>query len=60
MASATLRRRLHHGDVDGRKYERYDATTESDTLSEHLLGSSSSDTKAGYNEVSVFVFLSSK
>lgn len=60
MASATLRRRLHHGDVDGRKYERYDATTESDTLSEPLLGSSSSDTKAGYNEVSVFVFLSSK
>ncbi|CAH8362158.1 unnamed protein product [Eruca vesicaria subsp. sativa] len=53
MASATLRRRLHHGDVDGRKYERYDATTDSDTLSEPLLGSSSSssgNSKAGYNE----------
>ncbi|AEE73962.1 unnamed protein product [Arabidopsis thaliana] len=42
MASATLRRRLHHGDVDGRKYERYDAT-DSETLSEPLLGSSSTD-----------------
>ncbi|KAJ4886246.1 ELMO/CED-12 family protein [Raphanus sativus] len=52
MASATLRRRLHHGDVDGRKYERYDAT-DSDTLSEPLLGSSSTsgnDSKAVYNE----------
>lgn len=38
MAFATLRRRLHHGDVDGRKYERYDAT-DSETLSEPLLGS---------------------
>lgn len=51
MASATLRRRLHHGDIDGRKFERYDATTDSDTLSEPLLGSSSSnDSKAVYNE----------
>lgn len=51
MASATLRRRLHHGDVDGRKYERYDAT-DSETLSEPLLRSSS-DSKDAYNEVSV-------
>lgn len=56
MASATLRRRLHHGDVDGRKYERYDAT-DSETLSEPLLRSSS-DSKDAYNEVSVFLFLS--
>ncbi|KAL0744465.1 hypothetical protein Bca4012_085978 [Brassica carinata] len=48
MASATLRRRLHHGDVDGRKYERYDAT-DSETLSEPLLGSSS-DSKDEYHE----------
>ncbi|EOA31037.1 hypothetical protein CARUB_v10014187mg [Capsella rubella] len=50
MASATLRRRLHHGDVDGRKYERYDAT-DSETLSEPLLGSSSTDnSRDEYNE----------
>jgi hypothetical protein len=59
MASATLRRRLHHGDVDGRKYERYDAT-DSETLSEPLLGSSSTDNSRNeYIEVSssVCVFL---
>lgn len=61
MASATLRRRLHHGDIDGRKFERYDATTDSDTLSEPLLGSSSSnDSKAVYNEVSCVSLFSSK
>lgn len=56
MASATLRRRLHHGDVDGRKYERYDAT-DSETLSEPLLGSSSdsNNNRDKYNEVSVSV-----
>ncbi|CAN7052069.1 unnamed protein product [Brassica oleracea var. botrytis] len=48
MASSTLRRRLHHGDVDGRKYERYDAA-DSETLSEPLLRSSS-DSKDTYNE----------
>lgn len=52
MASATLRRRLHHGDVDGRKYERYDET-DSETLSEPLLGSSSDNSRDKYNEVSV-------
>ncbi|KAH9618492.1 hypothetical protein KSS87_021860 [Heliosperma pusillum] len=35
--STTLRRRLHHGDVDGRRREHYD-TPSSDTLSEPLLG----------------------
>lgn len=54
MASSTLRRRLHHGDVDGRKYERYDAA-DSETLSEPLLRSSS-DSKDTYNEVSVSFF----
>ncbi|XP_010463813.1 PREDICTED: ELMO domain-containing protein A [Camelina sativa] len=58
MASATLRRRLHHGDVDGRKYERYDAT-DSESLSEPLLGSSEpllgnsstdNNSRDGYNE----------
>ncbi|PKA65615.1 hypothetical protein AXF42_Ash020545 [Apostasia shenzhenica] len=37
MASSVLRRRLHHGDVDGRKKELLDAK-ESDNLSEPLLG----------------------
>ncbi|XP_058078902.1 uncharacterized protein LOC131227174 [Magnolia sinica] len=37
MATKTLRRRLHHGDVDGRKQEHFD-TAGSDGLSEPLLG----------------------
>ncbi|KAH0468805.1 hypothetical protein IEQ34_002037 [Dendrobium chrysotoxum] len=37
MASTTLRRRLHHGDVDGRKNEHMDDLG-SDSLSEPLLG----------------------
>lgn len=42
MASTTLRRRLHHGDVDGRKNEHLDASG-SDSLSEPLLGNYSYD-----------------
>ncbi|XP_020698990.1 ELMO domain-containing protein C [Dendrobium catenatum] len=43
MASTTLRRRLHHGDVDGRKNEHMDALG-SDSLSEPLLGNYIYDT----------------
>ncbi|XP_021743364.1 ELMO domain-containing protein B-like [Chenopodium quinoa] len=35
--SATLRRRLHHGDVDGRRREHYDSS-DSGSLAEPLLG----------------------
>ncbi|XP_010525005.1 PREDICTED: ELMO domain-containing protein B-like [Tarenaya hassleriana] len=49
MASATLRRRLHHGDVDGRRYEKYD-TTDTEDLNEPLLGSSNSSHRDEYNE----------
>ncbi|KAG8372260.1 hypothetical protein BUALT_Bualt12G0047900 [Buddleja alternifolia] len=37
MASRTLRRRLHHGDVDGGRYDRFEAS-EIDSLNEPLLG----------------------
>ena len=38
MTSKTLRRRLHHGDVDGKRNEKYD-TSGFEGLSEPLLGS---------------------
>ncbi|KAK4432004.1 ELMO domain-containing protein A [Sesamum alatum] len=37
MSSGTLRRRLHHGDVDGARYDRYE-TSRFDSLNEPLLG----------------------
>lgn len=37
MSSRTLRRRLHHGDVDGKRREHYE-TSGADSLSEPLLG----------------------
>lgn len=37
MSSKTLRRRLHHGDVDGKRQEHLD-TTGLDSLNEPLLG----------------------
>ncbi|GLT81406.1 hypothetical protein SLA2020_527950 [Shorea laevis] len=42
MKSGALRRRLHHGDVDGRKYEHYD-TSELGGLDEPLLGRDEQD-----------------
>lgn len=38
MSSSTLRRRLYHGDVDGRRNEQMDASS-ADGLDEPLLGS---------------------
>lgn len=37
MTSKTLRRRLHHGDVDGKTHEHLEASS-SDGLNEPLLG----------------------
>ena len=37
MSSKSLRRRLHHGDVDGRRHEHLE-TSGLDSLSEPLLG----------------------
>lgn len=37
MPSTTVRRRLHHGDVDGRRHDKYEPSG-SDSLSEPLLG----------------------
>jgi len=37
MSSKTLRRRLHHGDVDGKRQEHLD-TSGLDSLNEPLLG----------------------
>ncbi|ONH94675.1 hypothetical protein PRUPE_7G026000 [Prunus persica] len=45
MASRTLRKRLHHGDVDGKKNEHLE-TSGSDDLNEPLLGNYYSDTHA--------------
>ncbi|KAK6127123.1 hypothetical protein DH2020_039134 [Rehmannia glutinosa] len=42
MSSRTLRRRLHHKDVDGGRYDRYD-TSQFDSLNEPLLGNSDYD-----------------
>ncbi|KAL3819625.1 hypothetical protein ACJIZ3_005530 [Penstemon smallii] len=39
MTSRTLRRRLHHGDIDGGRYDRYDSSG-IDSLNEPLLGKS--------------------
>ncbi|GKV47239.1 hypothetical protein SLEP1_g54157 [Rubroshorea leprosula] len=44
MKSGALRRRVHHGDVDGRKYEHYD-TSELGGLDEPLLGRDEQDDK---------------
>lgn len=41
MSSTTLRRRLHHGDLDGKRNERYEANrgmSSDDDLDEPLLG----------------------
>lgn len=42
MAARTLRRRLHHGDVDGRSNEHVDISS-IDSLNEPLLGKHSFD-----------------
>ncbi|KAI3472410.1 hypothetical protein Pfo_029531 [Paulownia fortunei] len=42
MSSRTLRRRLHHGDVDGGRYDRYE-TSRFDSLNEPLLGNTDYD-----------------
>ncbi|KAK6127100.1 hypothetical protein DH2020_039163 [Rehmannia glutinosa] len=42
MSSRTLRRRLHHKDVDGGRYDRYE-TSQFDSLNEPLLGNSDYD-----------------
>lgn len=42
--SRTLRRRLHHGDVDGRRHEHFDSS-EFDGLNEPLLSSVDHDEK---------------
>lgn len=56
MTSRTLRRRLHHGDVDGKRHEHLEAT-EWDGLNEPLLGKESYENS--YSEVRMyFYFLS--
>lgn len=42
MTSQTLRRRLHHGDIDGGRYDRFEASG-FDSLNEPLLGSRDQD-----------------
>ncbi|XP_073272642.1 uncharacterized protein [Primulina huaijiensis] len=42
MTSQTLRRRLHHGDIDGGSYDRFEASG-IDSLNEPLLGSRDQD-----------------
>lgn len=44
MTSRTLRRRLHHGDVDGKTHEHLE-TTELDGLNEPLLGNDRYDNR---------------
>lgn len=48
MSSRKLRRRLHHGDVDGGRYDRYEAASRSDSaLNEPLLGNEDYDDRDG-------------
>jgi hypothetical protein len=51
MSTTNLRRRLHHGDVDGRKNEHVDISS-ADSLNEPLLGKSNDDNFG--SEVSLF------
>lgn len=51
MTSKTLRRRLHHGDVDGKRHEHLE-TSGLDGLNEPLLGNYEYDDKD--SEVSLF------
>ncbi|KAM7524372.1 hypothetical protein LguiA_014274 [Lonicera macranthoides] len=44
MTSRTLRRRLHHGDVDGKKHEHL-VSSDLDDLNEPLLGNNENDNK---------------
>lgn len=44
MASRTLRRRLHHGDVDGKRRDLIDNSDQYDSLSEPLLAHNEEDT----------------
>lgn len=56
MSAKTLRRRLHHGDVDGRREENFD-TSGYDSLNEPLLGSHEhDDMPAGVRVSSCFFF----
>ena len=53
MPSATLRRRLHHGDVDGKRHEQFESSG-FDSLSEPLLGNNHvyGDRHAGVSQLS--------
>lgn len=47
MSSRTLRRRLHHGDIDGKVHEHFDTSGDSDAGDEPLLEDSDmSDNKS--------------
>lgn len=54
MRSGALRRRLHHGDVDGRRNENYE-TSGLDGLDEPLLGSQ--DYNERHSEVILSLFI---
>ena len=54
MASKNLRRRLHHGDVDGKRHEHFE-TSGLDGLNEPLLGNYEYDDK--HPEVSLFLLI---
>ena len=54
MRSGALRRRLHHGDVDGRRNENYE-TSGLDGLDEPLLGNHDYDDK--HSEVIMSLFI---
>lgn len=52
MTSKNLRRRLHHGDVDGKRHEHFE-TSSFDGLNEPLLGNYEHDDK--HSEVNLFL-----
>ncbi|XP_023904318.1 uncharacterized protein LOC112016056 [Quercus suber] len=52
MTSRTLRRRLHHGDVDGKKQEHMEASSGLDGLDEPLLGNYEHDDRHSEGDTS--------
>ena len=55
MRSGALRRRLHHGDVDGRRNENYEISGY-DSLNEPLLGNHDYDDKRSEVIMPVYVY----
>jgi hypothetical protein len=57
MTTRTMRRRLHHGDVDGKRNDELFDSSEVDGLSEPLLGNHIDDSSVPVSSHLLFSFL---